>query len=62
MNFKQAIKLKESFADAYFNLGLLYFENGKISEAIPYFKKSIIINPDHDLAKKYLDKVLNVTK
>ena len=41
-NFKQAIKLKQDYAEAYGMLGLTYFQQGKYEEAIGQYEKEIL--------------------
>ena len=42
-----AIKLKPDFAEAYNNLGYVYFKQGKYSFAINEFKKAVEQNPGY---------------
>jgi len=44
--FKNAIKLKSNFADAYHNLANTYYKMGKIDTAVEYYQKAIAINPN----------------
>ncbi len=57
-NFERATKLQASYPDtlanAWNNLGLLATREGRTAEAIPYFEKSIKLNPDHLIALENL--------
>ena len=44
--FKQAIKINPEFADAYFQLGLVYGELERYDEGISTYKEAIRIKPD----------------
>ena len=44
--FKEAIKIKPDYADAYYNLGSCYEKTGRIKEAVKSYKQAIKIKPD----------------
>lgn len=48
--FKEAIRIKPDYAEAYFNLGLTYRREGYQDEAITAFKAAIKIKPDYEIA------------
>lgn len=42
----------------YYNLGLLYFNNGRVNDAVPYFRKALARNPAFPEAKIKLAAIL----
>lgn len=46
-NLKKSTKLKSDFADAYYQLGLLYLAQGRVDKSEILFKKTIEILPNH---------------
>ncbi|MDD3088094.1 MAG: tetratricopeptide repeat protein, partial [Candidatus Omnitrophica bacterium] len=53
-SFKRAIEAEPYFSDAYFNLGLAYWNLGRKREAILACKRALKINPNHLRAKGFL--------
>ncbi|MEW6114871.1 MAG: tetratricopeptide repeat protein [Thermodesulfobacteriota bacterium] len=45
-NFLEAIKLEEANGDAYFNLGLIYFDESDHSRALQYLGKAVELHPN----------------
>jgi len=56
--FKDAIALQPQFALARYNLAMVYFKRGKISEGVAECRKILEKHPNHVLAKRYLDKYI----
>jgi Flp pilus assembly protein TadD/peroxiredoxin len=56
--FEQVIELQPNYPDtlpnAWNNLGLLAAREGRTAEAIPYFQKALLLNPDHLIALENL--------
>ena len=46
-NYKKAIELKPDFAEAYYNLGVIMQEVGKLGYALECYKQTIRINSNH---------------
>lgn len=59
LNFKDAIKLKKDFAEAYFNLGLVYFEKGELSLSYNNFLKAYEIKKDYKKARDAIIETLS---
>ncbi len=60
---EKAINIKPDFANAYYNLGWLYAELGKIELAKEYYEKTIYFNPKHFDAYRELGRLyLNLNK
>ena len=43
--FIKALQIKPDFADAYINIGQIYYETGNIPEAIKWLEKALSLNP-----------------
>jgi tetratricopeptide (TPR) repeat protein len=43
--FQQAIEKKSDYAEAHYNLGIVYSEKGMVEDAINEYKKTLAINP-----------------
>jgi len=52
------LELKPQYCDAYFNLGLAYWNLGRKREAALAFKRAVAINPNHLRAKGFLSKFI----
>lgn len=52
--YKMAVKIDNSYAEAYSNLGYSYRKQGKYDEAIRYYKKAIKLDPNLAEAHEYL--------
>ena len=50
---KHAIRIKPDYADAYFNMGSVYREQGLLQDALDSYKHATRINPDY--AEAYLN-------
>ena len=57
-DFNKAISINKNYAEAYFCLGMLYFEKFENFKAIDYFIQSIKIKNKFDQAIKYLSLAL----
>ena len=60
-SYKQAIKIKSTFAEAHYNLGIAYVGSGQLDLAIDSYSNAIKINPDDvqnyfKIANVFLDK------
>lgn len=60
-NFIMALKLNANDSMIYTNVGIYYASTAKLALAVESFKKALEIDPDSQLAKKYLEK-LSFTK
>ena len=49
-------------AEAYYNLGNAYRQQGDLNEAIESYQKAIDLDPDHPLAFFFIWALLTVTK
>ena len=56
--FREAIRIKPDFAEAYNNLGAMLDANGQLTEAIGAFREAIKIKPDFGLAHANLGLAL----
>ena len=56
-SFKRVIDLAPEYADAHFNLGLVYWQSGRKREAILEFKTVLIIDPRHYRARAFLSNL-----
>jgi Tfp pilus assembly protein PilF len=56
--FKKSVELEPRYADAYFNLGLAYWNLGSKREAVSAIKRALKINPNHLKAKGFLTKII----
>ena len=54
--FAQEIRINPQYGDAYFNLGMLYRNTGRVSEAIRMWRKVLDIDPHHRLSALALAK------
>ena len=57
--FKKALQLDRDFQDAYFNLGLAAWQEGRKKEAVFALRACLRINPDHLKAKELLRAILH---
>jgi len=57
-SFKEAIRIRPDFAEAYNNLGAVLFQAEMTEEAIDSFKEAIRIRPGFAAAQKNLETVL----
>ena len=44
--YKQALKLDDQFAEAYNNLGTVYFEKGDYGKATEFYEKALDLHQD----------------
>lgn len=58
-NFKNAIKLKKDFAEAYFNLGVVYFDKRELSLSYANFLKAYEIKKDYKKARDAIIELLS---
>ncbi len=54
--YHQAIAADPSYADAYFNLGTVYWHEADWPKVIEYYSKTLSINPEHQQARIFLEK------
>ena len=57
-SYKQALKIKPDYADAYYNMGIALKDKGDLEAAIESYKQALKINPDYAEAKADLVKLL----
>lgn len=57
-SYQKALKIDPGYADAYNNLGVLYYKKGRYGEAIEELKKAIEITPDYPGAQ-FLEKSIS---
>ena len=57
VEFLEEIKINPNYSDAYYNLGLVYKQSGKIDDAIRLWKKTLSLNPSHNYAKNQLERI-----
>jgi protein O-GlcNAc transferase len=58
-NYKQAIKIKPDYADAYYNMGVVQKDKGDLAAAIHSYKQAIKINPSFANAYHDMGNALN---
>ncbi|HEY1405062.1 MAG TPA: tetratricopeptide repeat protein [Spirochaetota bacterium] len=54
--------LKPDGFGAYFNLGVVYAKKRDFDRAITMFERAIRINPNHEIAAQYIDKVMRLKR
>ena len=42
---------KSDYAEAYYNIAIIFQEQGKLEEAINYFNKALLIKPNYEKAQ-----------
>ena len=55
---KKAINIKPDYADAYYNIGVLFQEVGKNNFAEEHYKKAIFLKPNYPEAHNNLGSIL----
>ena len=60
--FRRAIDIYPSYADAYYNLGVVYFQLGRLEDAHSQFELALDANPGYKDAKGYLSKIEKTLK
>jgi len=58
--FKKALKLREKDHEILSNLGMAYMEKGCLEMAEEYLKKSLDINPDDEVTKQCMAKLVQL--
>ena len=58
-NFEKAIKLNSNFVEAYYNLGLAYFDIGDLEESYNYLIKAINLKKDYKKARNKIIELLS---
>ena len=61
-NFETAIKLNPKFVEAYYNIGLAYFETGNLEKSYNYLFKAINIKKDYIRARNKIIELLSFYK
>jgi len=56
--FQKVIELEPEYAIPYFNIGVIYWQMGKMEEAVGFFENAVKNQPDYDHAVKALHKSL----
>ena len=54
--FKEEMRINPSYADAYYNLGMLYKTTGRMKEAIRMWQEALTFDPNHQRAINELAK------
>jgi tetratricopeptide (TPR) repeat protein len=54
-HFREAIRLKGDYADAYYNLGVALLRSGDEPRAVGSFQRALAIQPGHSRSRKYLE-------
>ena len=54
--FKEGLKLNPDNADLHYELGVAYYDKGLIKEAREQTRQAVEINPEHQGAKRNLEK------
>jgi anti-anti-sigma factor len=60
MKWKKVVEIKPNYADAYYHLGLAYFNKGQYEQSAEEFKKAIDINKGYADAHKRLGDVYTI--
>ncbi len=58
-NYTKAIELKNDYAEAHDNLGLILLNRGQIEQAIDHFNESIYYEPENPRAEDHLQKAVH---
>ncbi len=56
-NYNNAIKIKHDFAQAYYNLGVSYWQKNDWDKVKYYFEKVLFYDPNNQQVKYYLEKI-----
>ena len=56
-DYEAAIKMDPGFVEAYFNLGLLYYDESDFEKAMTYFTKVAEISPETPQARAYIASI-----
>ena len=56
--FQKALEIKPDYAEAHYNLGNAFLQQGRMEEAIAQFQKALTINPDYVAAQNNMAWVL----
>jgi len=52
--YRQELKISPNHTDALTNLDLVYYRQGKLTDAIQVLEQAVKIDADHEEAKRYL--------
>lgn len=52
------MKYDPTYADPYYNMGLLHLEKGRFREAAACFSEAARLNPEDEKARQYLQETL----
>ncbi|MCP4205125.1 MAG: tetratricopeptide repeat protein [bacterium] len=61
-HLQAAIQLRPNLAAAWFDLGTLYANLGQIGKAAEHFRRTLVLDPGHEKASSYLDRVLALSQ
>jgi tetratricopeptide (TPR) repeat protein len=56
-HYRTALELKPDCAEAHFNLGLVYFQQGLTKKAREEFEEALRIDPGYGKARESLDRL-----
>jgi tetratricopeptide (TPR) repeat protein len=62
LEFKKALELNPSNAEAFYNIGLIKEVSKLPNEAKDMYSKALAINPDYKIARDRLNKLIGVEK
>ena len=57
--YREAVRIDPSLAEAYNNLGVALMQIGKRDEAITCYRRALVLKPDFAKARKNLSTALN---
>jgi len=60
--FELAMEFDPYSADSYYNLGVLYWQKGDLKQSSKFWRKTLKLNSNHILAKRWLENLKNRNK